>query len=76
MDDPIKDFHQQLQKTIAFHGTKYRAAQIIGAETDEPLTTVHGRLRKWDANNGLPESITKLINDLYYLDFVIKIEPK
>jgi cell division ATPase FtsA len=75
MKDPVKDFNTELEKAIAFHGTRYKASKIIGTRTDEAFTTVHSRLRKWGSKE-LSESIVKLITDLDSLGFEIEIKTK
>ena len=51
--DRIKERLDHLNLTI------YGASQMLAAETDEPLKTVHERIRRYLKND--PESLTKWI---------------
>ena len=50
--------------------TMYGAAQMIGAETDEPLKTIHARWCRWRDKDPLKV----LSRDLAILGYEIKIE--
>lgn len=50
--------------------TAYGASQVIGAETDEALKTIHARLSRWKKKDPL-EVIRR---DLKILGYEIKVE--
>lgn len=54
--------------------TIYGASQIIGADTDEPLKTIHERLSKWLRKT--PKTIADLEIALNALGYEIEIKRK
>lgn len=54
--------------------TPYGASQVIGAKTDEPLTTIQMRWSRWLKR--MPESIVALERDLNALGYTIEIKKR
>ena len=66
----------QISNAIAARGlTLYGASQIIGAETDEALKTVHYRLTRYTSDTP-PESIRQLEETLDALGYRLEIVGK
>lgn len=66
IEQELQEFFRQSEFTL------YGMAQVIGAETDEPLKTIHYRLTRYKQN--LAESILNLDKDLTALGYTLKIE--
>lgn len=73
---PNLNLPTQIRDAIAALGlTLYGASQIVGAETDEALKTIHYRLTRYTSKNP-PESIRQLETTLSALGYRIELVKK
>lgn len=64
---------QQLKALLKSHDlTLYKASQIVGADTDEPLPTIHKRLSRFVGDNP-QKALWQLERDCAVLGYEIKI---
>lgn len=66
-------YSQQLQQRLdALNLTIYGASQIVGAETDEPIKTIHRRITRYLEAD--PETLVLFTEIIEALGGVVKIE--
>lgn len=66
-------FSNQLQDILNTSNlTEYGFSQLVGAETDEPIQSIQGRLNRWLTQP--PVDWQKIERDLNALGYVVKIE--